>query len=165
MAIGFYKPLKNTSFIVFEGYTGIGFGNTKEYYSTQVVTNYGSLQLLDSRMFIQGNCGVKWKYFEFALSAKLNYVHYIQIKHDIPDYNSKKLDAVNSIINKPSKLIGDFFCTTRMGWKYIKLHIQVGTNTSNQNGPEGFLDFNPLIGNMGLFIDLLNKIWDRFRKK
>ncbi len=95
------------------------------------------MDLLNSRLFIQGNAGVKWKYFEFAVSAKFGYVNFHKTNNDIPTFNEHGLHELNYIIRQKSTLIGELFFTTRFGWKYVKLHCQFGLNSFEPRGAYG----------------------------
>ncbi len=162
IALGVFKPLKHAPSIILEGYSGIGMGRVNQYYGVNFVSNYGSMKLLDSRLFIQGNIGYKRKYFELALSTKCTYVYFYNIEHDIPSFNTSDLERVNAVVSQPSNLMLEPFFTLRTGWTYIKFQLQIG----------GLFNLTPskffksdAVGNIGLFIDLPNKTWDIFRSK
>jgi hypothetical protein len=166
---GYYKPLKLSSEqfnnkIVVESYAVVGLGNVSNYYGN---TNYTvSTNLL--KTYLQPSIGYTSNLFDLILSAKIGTLYTFGTRRNMSDSIYNNLELNNSSIgndlnilyrNRLSFLFEPAF-TFRLGFKYVKLHFQVGTTIIGG----GFHQLTPIgepAFDAGLTIFIAKRFWQK----
>jgi len=122
-AVGYFQPLFDRHLII-ELYGGMGRGKAVNYYTTV------HSEAVFNKYFAQTALGLKTRFFEWALSARLGYL----------DYPSFNLSATTSSMNMPASItslqahrsstVVEYGMTVRGGLEKLKVQLQLGTSTN-----------------------------------
>jgi len=148
-AFGYYKPITNSS--IFEVYGGIGTSQQHHQYSTSGST----ADLGFNKIFIQPSIGLSFKVFDFALTSRFAALSFYKVDNMISfDFDSYEYNALEDISQNSTSLLWEPGITVRMGWKQVKLQMQVlgSKNLSHED-----LNFEGLSINAGLYITLAKR--------
>ena len=107
---------------VFETYGQLGYGGIKNLY-TNNSSSYSNVDFF--RFSVQPAVGFRNSIVEFIFSARLASLNYLSIKQSYvgDSFELKNLDYIH---DHSSSLLAEPAATLRLGYKYIKLQLQVG---------------------------------------
>jgi hypothetical protein len=144
-AIGYYEPFGEG--FAFGIYAGYGVGNVQNNWNTQ-----GSSSANLSKIFIQPTLGLKAKYFEWVISAKLANLTYSNLKH-----NYTNVEFINQFnLLKDPIPVWETAGIVRFGGKHVKLQLQtVIASTLNSTKPQFSMEGSSL--GVGLCVQLNNQ--------
>jgi archaellin len=144
-AIGYYKPFGEG--FAFGIYGGYGVGSVQNNWNTQ-----GSSSANLSKIFIQPTLGLKAKYFEWVISAKLANLTYSKLRHNYT--NGEFINQFNVLRN--SIPIWETAGIVRFGGKHVKLQLQtVIASTLNSTKPKFSMEGSSF--GVGLCVQLNNQ--------
>jgi hypothetical protein len=169
LGAGYYKPIPSPYSIiskkfVFETYGVIGLGNATNYYNKY--PNSISTNLF--KAYVQPSIGYTSNLFDLIVSAKIGAIHTFGIRKSMPD------SAFNELAQNGSSIANDFGIlnqsrtsfifepafTFRLGFKYVKLHFQVGTTVVGSNFRQLSLTTTP-VTDIGITIFIAKRFWQK----
>lgn len=136
---GFFTPVWEK--FVFETYLGYGIGNVKNVYD-----NIGESKLRYGKPFIQPSFGYKTKYFEAAISSRLNSLNYYKIEDSQTPIHFRDR-FTNNIRNNKNSLLLEPAITARGGWKKLKIQLQLSKSYNLNNDLFRFNEDNNFFDN------------------
>jgi len=164
---GYFNPLNK--YIVIEVYGGASLGLVRNnFYYTDPLEPINSDQkrsFIDVNFYkywFQPSIGFSSNFVDLALSlriASLNFSNPQYNKSLFDKVDDRNNDVVSKLLNNKNSLLIEPVFTTRIGYKSIKLQIQIGFSLNNTN-PELHSISNLVIYNMGIYFslfDLFNK--------
>jgi hypothetical protein len=97
------------------------------------------------RFFMQMDLGLISKVFDGGLSIRAAHVNFHRFETD----DNKSKQNISSLFMEPA-------LTMRLGWKYIKLHSQLGLSFPLQNPEQEYpgFDWQPFIFNIGIHLNM-----------
>lgn len=166
---GYFKPLKAVSPLInkkfiFESYAVFGLGSAGNYYNNYP---YGLFTNI-FKAYAQPSIGYTSNLFDLIVSAKIGAIHTFGIRKNIPDTTYNDLIQNGSTIgtdlhslqqNRTAFIFEPAF-TVRVGFKYAKLHFQVGTTIVSGH----FGDLTPMarpVIDCGLTIFIARRFWQK----
>ena len=169
LGAGYYKPLADPSALinkkfVFESYAVIGLGSATNYYNNYP---YG-LSTNIFKAYLQPSIGYTSNLFDLIVSAKIGAIHTFGIRKNMPDttYNDLLQNGstigtdLNTLQQSRTAFVFEPAFTVRLGFKYAKLHFQVGTTVVSDHlsvlTPMG----KPVI-NCGITIAIARRFWQK----
>ncbi len=146
---GTFIPLNSN--MVFEAYTGAGFGKSENGYFYDATS-----KLNFNRYFIQPSIGYTTDPVDLAISLRLSGLQYSNI-HFTGNLDQKYQEQIQYIDGHPFSILLEPALTFRRGWQHMKLQLQLGysINVSNPDLPQEHVS-----ASIGLYITISNK----FRK-
>ncbi|OFY70642.1 MAG: hypothetical protein A3G23_07895 [Bacteroidetes bacterium RIFCSPLOWO2_12_FULL_37_12] len=155
LASGYYKPFY--SHVVFEIYGGFGNGNQHHKYEL------GAADFKFTKIFIQPSVGFTFNALDIAFSKRISNLNFYKVEQSGGDrygYESYNIDMIRK--NKNS-FLNETALTTRLGWKKIKLQIQI--QLSN-NLSEPVLRFVDAVISFGVWFTITDRYSrDAYKKK
>jgi hypothetical protein len=154
-AAGYYRSFLEIG--VFEVYAGYGHGNQHHVFSYSGYDEYlnyievsdGNADMTFSKVFIQPDIGVKYKWMTGALSLRLARINFININSSSVVHHDAELNNLSA--NNPYWLIEPAL-TFRGGFEQVKLQLQLAASAcpgDNEN-----LWYEPFRISLGLFFSL-----------
>ncbi len=116
-AFGYFLPFHEN--LVLEVYPGIGFGSV----SNSILLTDISLLYADAsftKLFLQPSIGYHIKGFEVSFSARLTYLNYYKIDHNIPFENFKEVG-----LDQLEKEYINFEPALSFGWRFKNLKLEM----------------------------------------
>jgi hypothetical protein len=143
---GTFIPLNNN--VVFETYTGAGFGKSEHDHITSKFNFY--------RYYLQPSIGYTTGPVDLAISLRLSCLQYNNI-HFTETLDQKYLEQIQYINRNPISILLEPALTFRRGWKHAKCQLQLGYsfNLSNPDFPQEHVN-----ASIGFYLTISNK----FRK-
>ncbi len=134
--VGYYRSIANRG--VFDVYAGYGFGTMNSSFSNWSVEAWNThSDFMNNRLFVQPSIGYLNKVIDVSFATNLSM----------------------TIINKNEIVKNSYFITPvvtlKVGYKYVKCIFQAGASIKTREFAE--FDYNPLVTNMGLQVDLFRK--------
>jgi|GEM_PF-634636 len=169
LGAGYYKPIPTglsmlDKKFIFESYGVLGLGNATNYYDrypSGISTNL-------FKAYVQPSIGYTTNFIDLIFSAKIGAIHTFGIRRNMADTTYNDLVQNNSSIGSDlstlqlnrTAFIFEPALTLRLGFKYVKLHFQVGTTVVsggfNQLTPAG----RPSIS-AGMTIAIAKRFWQK----
>ncbi len=120
---GYFMPIKDLDYLIFEAYGLIGFGDMELKFLTEEHAN-GLFNSNILRLGIQPSFGFKHKYFSAAITARLVYLNHFKIRGENPVFYD--LNLIDHVQANNNNFLFEPALTLRAGLENIKLQVQLG---------------------------------------
>ena len=173
LGAGYFKPIPSPYSViakkfVFETYGVVGLGNAVNYYNKY--PNSISTNII--KAYVQPSIGYTSNLFDLIVSAKIGAIHTFGIRKSMPDSTYSELTQNGSsiandlgILNQSrTSFIFEPAFTFRLGFKYVKLHFQVGTTVVGSNFRQLSLTSSPTT-DVGITIFIAKRFWQKSDKR
>jgi hypothetical protein len=141
-----------------------GLGNASNYYNKYPY----SLSTNLFKAYVQPSIGYTSNLFDLIVSAKIGAIHTFGIRRNMPD------SAYNDLVQNGSTIANDLGIlnhgrtsfifepafTFRLGFKYVKLHFQVGTTILGSDFRQLSLTTKP-VTDVGVTIFIAKRFWQK----
>ena len=148
---------------VFETYGVMGVGNANNVYGNNA-SYYVNVNLL--KAYVQPSLGFTTNLFDIIISAKAGVLHTFGIKQNYPgtvsdtlvQHGSSLLTDVGILNQNRTSLLFEPAVTFRIGFKYVKFHVQWGASFLNTNMRT--LTSTPVV-DVGLTVAIVHRFWQK----